>query len=134
MPGRAKKENENGLVLFWQWVQKAKAKQHKQCAHKKSIFNRGEIMNYVEAIIDSDTVEIIGFHCDVCFSQVQQIQADFEGSDIDGFIKDGVYILKVIHHAAEYLNGGLTNGSWNDFKVIDYEEFERKFTKQAYMV
>jgi hypothetical protein len=44
MPGRAKKENENGLVLFWQWVQKAKAKQHKQCANKKSIFNRGEIM------------------------------------------------------------------------------------------
>jgi hypothetical protein len=42
MPGRAKKENENGLVLFWQWVQKAKAKQHKQCAHKKSIFNRGD--------------------------------------------------------------------------------------------
>jgi hypothetical protein len=39
MPGRAKKENENGLVLFWQWVQKAKAKYSKQCAHnKKSIY------------------------------------------------------------------------------------------------
>ena len=45
MPRRTKEDNEKGAVLFWQWVQKAKAKQHKQCAHnKKSIFNRGEIM------------------------------------------------------------------------------------------
>jgi hypothetical protein len=54
MPGRAKKENENGLVLFWQWVQKAKAKQHKQCAHnKKSIFNRGEIMKVIDELMNS---------------------------------------------------------------------------------
>jgi len=42
MPRRTKEDNEKGAVLFWQWVQKAKAKQHKQCAHnKKSIFNGG---------------------------------------------------------------------------------------------
>lgn len=80
-------------------------------------------MDYIEAIIDNEEISIIGFHCDVCFSQIEQINADFESGDIDGFIEDGIYILKVIHHAAEYLNGGLTNGAWNDFKVIDYKPF-----------
>ena len=78
-------------------------------------------MDYIEAIKDGDLIDIIGFHCNVCFEQLKQIDTDFEEASIDGFEEDGVYVLKVIHHAAEYLNGGLTNGAWNDFKIIDYK-------------
>ena len=81
-------------------------------------------MDYVEARKEGDQAELIGFHCDHTFDCIKQISADFESVDIDGFEKDGVYVLKVIFNPAEYIDGGLANGSWNDFKVIDYKPFE----------
>jgi hypothetical protein len=75
MPGRAKKENENGLVLFWQWVQKAKAKQHKQCAHKKSIFKRGEIMNeeLKEKLTCTRCNKVSETYCGIVYSQGDRV-------------------------------------------------------------
>ena len=81
-------------------------------------------MDYIEVFKDGDLCEIVGVHCNFALSEIVIMGNEFESFDhIEiGIKEDGIHFLKPIFHPPEYCNGGLTNGSWYDFKYLSYEK------------
>ena len=83
-------------------------------------------MDYIEVFKDKDLCEIVGVHCDFAISEIFTMSEEFDSYSPEeiGINQDGIYFLKPIIHAAEFEEGGLVNGSWYDFKVIDFKELD----------
>ena len=80
-------------------------------------------MDYIEVFKDGDLCEIVGVHCSFALSEIVIMGNEFDTyqpTEI-GITEDGVHFLKPIFHAPEFLNGGLSNGSWYDFKHLHHE-------------
>jgi hypothetical protein len=78
-------------------------------------------MNTIEVFVDADIIDVMSVHCDMSLDCLNTMNNDLLSVSEDLFPQDGVYTMEVIFHPAEYYKGGLVNGSWYDFKQIDYK-------------
>ncbi len=78
-------------------------------------------MNTIEVFVDVDVVDIISIHCDIGVPQLIIVNEHLQSVSEELFEQDGTYIMEVIYNPAEYYMGGLVNGSWYDFRQIDYK-------------
>ena len=81
-------------------------------------------MDYIEVFKDGELIDVVGVYCGFDFSCIQTMVSEFETADIEGIHEDGLYKIECWHESASYIDGGLAEGAYYDFKVISHKKEE----------